>query len=89
MQVQIFYEDTDASGVVYHTNYLKYCERARTRWLAARGFDHHTLANSHGIAFTLANDHIDYKAPARLDDVIDIDTTMVGHRRVCIVFSQK
>jgi len=88
MQVRVFYEDTDASGVVYHANYLKYCERARTLWLAARGFDHRTLADNHGVVFTLADAHIAYKAPARLDDRVDIDTTVIEHRRARIVFAQ-
>ncbi|GAB3683994.1 tol-pal system-associated acyl-CoA thioesterase [Salinisphaera aquimarina] len=88
-QVRVFYEDTDASGVVYHANYLKYMERARTLWLEARGGSHRVLASEQGIAFTLADANIMFRSPARLDDTLDVSATVVERRRVRIVFAQE
>lgn len=87
--VRVFYEDTDASGVVYHANYLKYLERARTLWLEARGHTHRALAQTHGVAFTLADAHLDFQAPARLDDTLTVHTHVAERRRARIVFAQK
>ncbi|WP_348765508.1 tol-pal system-associated acyl-CoA thioesterase [uncultured Salinisphaera sp.] len=87
-RVRVFYEDTDASGVVYHANYLKYLERARTLWLEAQGHSHRSLADSHGIAFTLADAKLQFKQPARLDDDIEVLTTVAEQRRARIIFEQ-
>ncbi|MES1930283.1 putative thioesterase [Salinisphaera dokdonensis CL-ES53] len=88
-QLRVFYEDTDASGVVYHANYLKYLERARTLWLEAQGHSHRALAADHGVAFTLADAQLKFKSPARLDDTIDVTTWVTEHRRARIVFEQE
>ena len=87
-RVRVFYEDTDASGVVYHANYLKYLERARTCWLEAQGHSHRVLAERHGIAFTLAEANLQFKSPARLDDTIDVVTHVAERRRARIIFEQ-
>lgn len=86
--VRIFYEDTDASGVVYHANYLKYLERARTLWLEAQGATHRGLA-AENIAFTLADANMAFRAPARLDDTLTVTTRVEERRRVRIVFAQQ
>ena len=70
--VRVYYEDTDASGVVYHAAYLRFFERARTEWLRAMGQGQEQLRLSRGIAFTVANMDIDFLKPARLDDELDI-----------------
>ena len=88
-RVRVFYEDTDASGVVYHANYLKYLERARTLWLEAHGHSHRVLADDHGVAFTLADVAMQFKAPARLDDTLDVRTRVAERRRARIVFEQE
>lgn len=88
-RVRVFYEDTDATGVVYHANYLKYFERARTLWMEARGATHRTLAEMHGVAFTLVDAQVRFRAPARLDDELEIVTEIVERRRARIVFSQE
>ena len=88
LRVRVYYEDTDASGVVYHANYLKYFERARTEWLEARGLDHRRLAIAEGIVFTLADARIVFQRPARLDDRLDVTTKIAEHRRASIVFAQ-
>lgn len=86
--LRVYYEDTDASGVVYHANYLKYFERARTEWLRTLGFDQARLHAEQGVAFTLASATVDFRAPARLDDHLEVLTAVVEHRRASLVFSQ-
>lgn len=88
-RLRVFYEDTDASGVVYHANYLKYFERARTLWLETHGHGHRALADSHGIAFTLVSLCMQFKSPARLDDILDVRTRVQERRRASIVFVQE
>ena len=73
MQVRIYYEDTDAAGVVYHANYLKYFERARTEYLRERDLSVSSLAAS-GYVFPVVRMEIDFKAPAHHDDILKIIT---------------
>ena len=70
--VRVYYEDTDAAGVVYYANYLKFMERARTEWLAALGFPLAAFEREHGVAFVVHRAEIDFLAPARLNDVLDV-----------------
>lgn len=76
MQVRVYYEDTDAAGVVYHSSYLNFCERARTEFLRERGFSVARLAEV-GQIFPVVNMEIDFKAPARHDDLLEIDTKVI------------
>ncbi|MBI2354287.1 MAG: YbgC/FadM family acyl-CoA thioesterase [Deltaproteobacteria bacterium] len=73
MDVRIYYEDTDAAGVVYHANYLKYFERARTEYLRSRGLSVLSLA-AKGFVFPVVRMEIDFKAPALHDDLLSITT---------------
>jgi acyl-CoA thioester hydrolase len=70
--IRVYYEDTDAGGIVFYANYLKFFERARTEWLRACGIDQRTLADSDGVLFVVKRTMMDYLAPARLDDVIHV-----------------
>lgn len=70
--VRVYYEDTDAAGVVYYANYLKYLERARTEWLASIGHPLAELERAHGIVFVVRRLEVDYRAPARLGDALDV-----------------
>src|ERR1044071_1087355 len=70
--VRVYYEDTDASGVVYHAAYLRFFERARTEWLRALGHGQEQLRQSSGLAFTVANMEIAFVKPARLDDELEV-----------------
>lgn len=72
-RLRVYYEDTDAGGIVYHANYLRYFERARTDWLRALGVEHRRLAADHGLGFVVREARIDYLHGARLDDQLDID----------------
>lgn len=67
---RVYYEDTDAGGVVYHSNYFKFAERARTEWLRSAGWDRPRQEKELGIAFYVRQAEIDYRGPARLDDLL-------------------
>lgn len=77
MKLRVYYEDTDAGGVVYHANYLKFAERGRTEMMRALGFAHSRIAAETGILFTVRKSSADYLLPARLDDLLDIETRIV------------
>lgn len=70
--VRVYYEDTDRGGVVYHANYLKYLERARTEWLRAAGFEQTALAAVHAVVFVVRSITLDYLKPARFDDALEV-----------------
>lgn len=65
--VRVYYEDTDSGGVVYHSNYLNFMERARTEWLRARGFEQDELIHNQGVLFAVRSVQIDYLVPARFN----------------------
>jgi acyl-CoA thioester hydrolase len=79
--IRVYYEDTDAGGIVYHANYLKFAERGRTEYLRALGWDHQRVADELKIYLIVRHAEIDYRAPARLDDLLEIRTevTTVGN----------
>ncbi|MGH8457621.1 MAG: tol-pal system-associated acyl-CoA thioesterase [Stenotrophobium sp.] len=86
--LRVYYEDTDVSGVVYHANYLRFFERARTEWLRALNLSQESLRQQHGIAFTVANMEIDFLAPARLDDALEVTLQVTSHKRASLEFAQ-
>jgi acyl-CoA thioester hydrolase len=71
-QVRVYWENTDAGGVVYHSQYLNFFERARSEWLRARGVRQVELAEREGLLFAIRHMEIDWLGPARLDDVLDV-----------------
>ena len=75
--VRVYYEDTDAAGVVYYANYLKFMERARTEWLRAAGFDQTDLAARHGIAFVVRALALEYVMPARFNDTLQVTVELI------------
>ena len=87
--IRIYWEDTDASGVVYHANYLRYFERARSEWLRARGHDQESMRVKLGIAFTIANLEIRYLRPARLDDALEATVEISSMRKASLAFRQQ
>jgi acyl-CoA thioester hydrolase len=87
--VRVYYEDTDAGGIVFYANYLKFFERARTEWLRAAGIGQHELLEQQGMAFVVKNASIDYVAPARLDDEIKLTTTIEKLGRASVQFAQQ
>ena len=74
--VRVYYEDTDAGGVVYHASYLCYLERARTEWLRALGFSQVRLKQEESLVFTVVAMTLDFLKPARLDDLLDVRSTV-------------
>lgn len=72
MPIRVYYEDTDAAGIVFYANYLRYTERARTDMLRLIGITQSALAQQQGIAFAVRRCAIDYRAPARLDDALEV-----------------
>lgn len=88
MRVRVYYEDTDAGGIVYHANYLRYFERARTDWLRSLGAVHTELDAQHGLVFVVRDLAIDYAAPARLDDELLVDVRVLEARRASMQLAQ-
>lgn len=87
--VRVYYEDTDAGGVVYHASYLKYFERARTELLREKGFYQHDLREYDHVAFVVRKLTIDYIAPARLDEFLKVESEITTLRGASMTFSQK
>jgi acyl-CoA thioester hydrolase len=86
--VRVYYEDTDAGGVVYYANYLKFFERCRTEWLRALGIDQSALAREQGLQFVVARIEVKYLAPARLDDELTIEARLAQLGRCSLAFEQ-
>ena len=86
--IRIYYEDTDAGGVVYYANYLRFFERCRTEWVRAAGCDQSQLAETHGIGFVAREAQCKYLRPARLDDQLSISLQVEKLTRVRVVFRQ-
>ena len=76
--LRVYYEDTDVAGMVYYANYLKYAERARTEMMRAAGATHAEMIEQHGIAFAVRRCTIDYRRPARLDDWLEVETSVTA-----------
>jgi acyl-CoA thioester hydrolase len=87
--VRVYYEDTDAGGIVFYANYLKFFERARTEWLRAAGVDQQALIDRDGAGFVVKSASIDYHAPARLDDELTLTLTIEKLGRASVQFAQK
>jgi len=87
--VRIYYEDTDAGGVVYYANYLRFCERARSEWLRTFGFEQQRQLMAGGPLFVVRSVQADYLAPARLDDNLTIASTIHDIRNVSVLFFQR
>ena len=89
LTVRVYYEDTDAGGVVYYANYLKYIERGRTEHLRELGFELATIANKTGIVFVVKSVKADYLLPAFLDDTIEVQTSIELVKHASLIFDQK
>ena len=87
--VRVYYEDTDRGGVVYYANYLRYFERARSEWLRSLGVNQERLAAVEGIGFVVARAEIDFKAGARLEDLLDVTVRPVEIRKTYLWLEQE
>jgi acyl-CoA thioester hydrolase len=86
--VRVYYEDTDAGGVVYYANYLRFFERCRTEWMRYAGHDQSALASEAGIGFVARKASCEYLRPARLDDQLTVGLEVEKLTRVRVVFRQ-
>lgn len=87
--VRVYYEDTDAGGIVFYANYLKFFERARTEWLRALGVQQQALLDADNTAFVVKSVTLDYHASARLDDQLTIQTSVARLGRASVQFLQQ
>ena len=89
INIRVYYEDTDAGGVVFYANYLKFMERARTEWLRALGVDQFDMARDLQRCFMVTELDIKYNKPARLDNLLRVETKIARLGRASINFTQK
>jgi len=87
--LRVYYEDTDAGGIVFYANYLKFFERARTEWLRAAGVGQQQLSSETRCMFVVKSASIDYHAPARLDDRLEISVRIQKLGRASVLFTQE
>ena len=89
LTVRVYYEDTDAGGVVYYANYLKYVERARTEYLRELGFEQINLLENYGMVFIVKSVEANYLSPAFLDDLIEVETVIEKVNHASLIFTHK
>ena len=89
LAVRVYFEDTDAGGIVYHANYLRFAERARTELLRCRGYHNRQLAEEHGLLFAVARAELAFLLPARLDDLLTVRTTPLSFKGVRLELLQE
>ena len=89
LRVRVYYEDTDAGGIVYHANWLRWFERARTDWLRALGVEHSRMLAETGVGFVVRDLSIDYRRPARLDEELLVDVRLAEARRASWTLAQQ
>lgn len=87
--IRVYYEDTDAGGVVYHARYLHFFERARTEYLRSLSFSQQTLLNEDSIVFVVKNMSLDFRIPAKLDDLLNVETSINVVKGATILFEQR
>ena len=85
---RVYYEDTDAGGVVYHARYLHFLERARTEYLRTFNFSQQVLLAENKSAFVVNSMNVDYRIPAKLDDLLHIETSITEIKGASLIFSQ-
>jgi acyl-CoA thioester hydrolase len=88
IQARIYYEDTDAGGIVYHANYFKFAERGRTEYLRTLGYDHHQVRADHNLMLVVRHAEIDWRASSKLDDLLDIATETVAFGNTSLTMKQ-
>jgi acyl-CoA thioester hydrolase len=87
--IRIYWEDTDAGGIVFYANYLKFFERARTEWLRSLGIQQQSLKEESGGMFVVSETQIKYFSPARLDDLLEVTARTAEAGRASLVLSQQ
>jgi acyl-CoA thioester hydrolase len=87
--IRVYWEDTDAGGIVFYANYLKFMERARTEWLRSLGFSQQALKQETGGMFVVTDTQLKYLQPARLDDVLSVSVEITDTGRASMAFRQE
>lgn len=87
--VRVYYEDTDAAGVVFYANYLRFMERGRTEWLRALGYEQDALRRSEGIVFAVRRVGLEYLAPARFNDLLTVCSRLIHVGGASLAFTQE
>lgn len=87
--VRVYWEDTDAGGVVYYANYLKFLERARSEWLRSLGFEQPELIAAHGGMFVVRRVEAEYLLPARFNDLLHVEARLAGQGTASLVMGQR
>ncbi len=87
--MRVYWEDTDAGGVVYHAQYLAFMERARSEWMRAIGHGQELLRERDGLVFVVRAMQVDFRAPARLDDALSVSVELRECRRASLVLKQE
>ncbi len=88
-QFRVYYEDTDAGGVVYHANYLNFFERTRTEWLRSKGLQQSVMREQANVILAIRHMDIDFVLPARLDDLLTVSTEVVSHSKIAMLVAQE
>lgn len=88
-RLRVYYEDTDAGGIVYYANYLRFFERARTEWLRSKGISSSELARNDGVQFVVRSLSIEYKFPAKLDDELTLSLKILKTRHASMDLEQQ
>lgn len=88
MLVRVYYEDTDAGGVVYYANYLKFMERARTEWLRGLGFEQDVLSTQEGVIFAVRAVKVEFLKPGRFNDLLRATVSMIRRGGASLTFAQ-
>ncbi|MBC7984933.1 MAG: tol-pal system-associated acyl-CoA thioesterase [Candidatus Obscuribacterales bacterium] len=87
--VRVYWEDTDAGGIVYYANYLKFMERARTEWLRSVGFEQGPMQREEKLLFVIVDTQIEYKKPAQYGDALTVTARLKEHTRATLSFTQE
>lgn len=87
--VRVYYEDTDMAGIVYHANYLKFIERARSDWVKEQGLDQNAMREQDGIVFVVRRIECDYLGMAKYDDALEVRTTVKSMTGVRLIMAQE
>ena len=88
LPVRVYYEDTDTAGIVYHASYLRFAERGRTEMLRDAGFEHAEILRNQGMAFTVISMQINFKIPAKLDELLVVKTHIESMGGASMVMTQ-
>jgi acyl-CoA thioester hydrolase len=87
-RIRVYYEDTDATGLVYHADYLRFFERARTEWLRSLGFEQSALRRTDSVIFAVVSANLRYLEPARVDELLEVSVALRGRARASLTLAQ-